>query len=150
VHRFAWQVHLPAVPSHCVCTYVCICVYVCIDVCIHVYTHVYIHICVYTHVHTRFIYINFPHKAILENSYFFFQVQLQQPTNDYSVFSLSETKYAHIPVSWKNSLISLVTLACARLTSKNDAATGSFCTHLLGELDCRGEETPSPELVLLI
>jgi hypothetical protein len=35
-------------------------------------------------------------------------------------------------------------------TSKNDAATGSFCTRLLGELDCRGEETPSPELVLLI
>jgi hypothetical protein len=35
-------------------------------------------------------------------------------------------------------------------TSKNDAATGTFCTHLLGELDCRGEETLSPELVLLI
>jgi hypothetical protein len=35
-------------------------------------------------------------------------------------------------------------------TSKNDAATGSFCTRLLGELDCRGEKTPSPELVLLI
>jgi hypothetical protein len=35
-------------------------------------------------------------------------------------------------------------------TSKNDAATGSFCTCLLGELDCRGEKTPSPELVLLI
>jgi hypothetical protein len=35
-------------------------------------------------------------------------------------------------------------------TSKNDAATGSFCTCLLGELDCRGEETPSPELVLVI
>ena len=29
-------------------------------------------------------------------------------------------------------------------TSKNDAATGSFCTRLLGELDCRGEETPKP------
>jgi hypothetical protein len=42
------------------------------------------------------------------------------------------------------------TLVFARLASKNDAATGSFCTRLLGELDCRGEETPSPELVLLI
>jgi hypothetical protein len=41
-------------------------------------------------------------------------------------------------------------LARAQLGSKNDAATGSFCTHLLPELDCRGEETPSPELVLLI
>jgi hypothetical protein len=40
--------------------------------------------------------------------------------------------------------------ACPVLASKNDAATGSFCTRLLGELDCRGEETPSPELVLLI
>jgi hypothetical protein len=29
-------------------------------------------------------------------------------------------------------------------TSKNDAAAGSFCTCLLGELDCRGEETPEP------
>jgi hypothetical protein len=42
------------------------------------------------------------------------------------------------------------TLACAQLARKNDAATGSFCTRLLGELDCRGEVTPSPELVLLI
>ena len=41
-------------------------------------------------------------------------------------------------------------LARTRLASKNDAATGSFCTRLLGELDCRGEETPSPELVLLM
>ena len=41
-------------------------------------------------------------------------------------------------------------LARARLASSNDAATGSFCTCLLGELDCRGEETPSPELVLLL
>jgi hypothetical protein len=41
-------------------------------------------------------------------------------------------------------------LASARLASKNEAATGSFCTRLLGELDCRGEETPSPELVLII
>jgi hypothetical protein len=32
----------------------------------------------------------------------------------------------------------------ARLASKKDATTGSFCTHLLGELDCRGEKTPSP------
>jgi hypothetical protein len=39
-------------------------------------------------------------------------------------------------------------LACAGLASSNDAATGSFCTRLLGELDCRGEE--SPELVLLL
>ena len=29
-------------------------------------------------------------------------------------------------------------------TSKADATTGSFCTCLLGELDCRGEKTPSP------
>jgi hypothetical protein len=42
------------------------------------------------------------------------------------------------------------TLARAGLASSNDAATGSFCTRLLGELDCRGEETPSQELVLLI
>ena len=41
-------------------------------------------------------------------------------------------------------------LARARLARKNDTATGSFRTGLLGELDCRGEETPSPELVLLI
>jgi hypothetical protein len=41
-------------------------------------------------------------------------------------------------------------LACARLARKNNAATGSFCTRLLGELDCRGEKTPSPELVLLL
>jgi hypothetical protein len=41
-------------------------------------------------------------------------------------------------------------LACAGLASSNDAATGSFCTRLLGELDCRGEEILSPELVLLI
>jgi hypothetical protein len=36
------------------------------------------------------------------------------------------------------------------LTSKNNAATGSFRTRLLGELDCRDEVTLSPELVLLI
>jgi hypothetical protein len=41
-------------------------------------------------------------------------------------------------------------LARAGLASSNDTATGSFCTSLLGELDCSGEETPSPELVLLI
>ena len=41
-------------------------------------------------------------------------------------------------------------LARVRLASKNDAATGSFCTHLLGEFDCRGKETLSPELVPLI
>jgi hypothetical protein len=41
-------------------------------------------------------------------------------------------------------------LAHAGLASSNDTATGSFCTRLLGELDCRREETPSPELVLLI
>jgi hypothetical protein len=35
-------------------------------------------------------------------------------------------------------------LARVQLASKNDAATGSFCTRLLGELDCRGEETPEP------
>jgi hypothetical protein len=40
-------------------------------------------------------------------------------------------------------------LARARLARKNDAATGSFCTRLLRELDCRGEKTLSPELVLL-
>ena len=41
-------------------------------------------------------------------------------------------------------------LARARLARKKDAATGSFCTRLLGELDCRGKKTPSPELVLLL
>ena len=36
------------------------------------------------------------------------------------------------------------TTSCAtQLASKNDAATGSFCTRLLGELDCRGED-PKP------
>jgi hypothetical protein len=44
----------------------------------------------------------------------------------------------------------MTSLARTGLASSNDAATGSFCTRLLGELDCRGEETPSPELVLLI
>jgi hypothetical protein len=43
-----------------------------------------------------------------------------------------------------------VGLVHAGLASSNDTATGSFRTRLLGELDCRGEETPSPELVLLI
>jgi hypothetical protein len=45
-----------------------------------------------------------------------------------------------------------IALSCGRLASKNknNATTGSFCTRLLGELDCRGGETPSPELVLLI
>jgi hypothetical protein len=28
--------------------------------------------------------------------------------------------------------------------SKKDATTGSFCTGLLGELNCRGEKPPSP------
>jgi hypothetical protein len=51
---------------------------------------------------------------------------------------------------WKGLPCSLIGLACAGLASSNDAATESFCTRLLGELDCRGEETPSPELVLLI
>jgi hypothetical protein len=41
-------------------------------------------------------------------------------------------------------------LVRARLARKNDAATESFCTRLLGELDCRGEKTSSPELVLLL
>ena len=44
----------------------------------------------------------------------------------------------------------LLILAHAPLARKNDAATGSFCTCLLGELDCRGEKTSSPELVLLL
>jgi hypothetical protein len=44
----------------------------------------------------------------------------------------------------------LLVLRGARLARKNDAATGSFCTRLLGELDCRGEKTPSPALVLLL
>jgi hypothetical protein len=48
---------------------------------------------------------------------------------------------------WSSLTLSLVR---AGLASSNDAAIGFFCTHLLGELDCRGEETPSPELVLLI
>ena len=34
----------------------------------------------------------------------------------------------------------------AQLSCKKDATTGSFCTRLLGELDCRGEKTPNPEL----
>ena len=34
-----------------------------------------------------------------------------------------------------------VGLARAQLARKNNAATGSFCTRLLGELDCRGEKT---------
>ena len=42
------------------------------------------------------------------------------------------------------------TLERARLARKNDATTGSFCTRLLGELECRGEKTSSPELVLLL
>jgi hypothetical protein len=42
----------------------------------------------------------------------------------------------------------LSTTASARLASKKDATTGSFCARLLGELDCRGEETLSPELAL--
>jgi hypothetical protein len=41
-------------------------------------------------------------------------------------------------------------LVRAQLARKNDAATGSLCTRLLGELDCRGEKTSSPELVLLL
>jgi hypothetical protein len=41
-------------------------------------------------------------------------------------------------------------IVSAGLASKADATTGSFCTRLLGELECRGEKTPSPELVLLI
>jgi hypothetical protein len=49
-----------------------------------------------------------------------------------------------------NSTHLLRTLARARLARKNDTATGSFCTRLLGELDCRGEKTSSPELVLLL
>jgi hypothetical protein len=44
----------------------------------------------------------------------------------------------------------LMDLARALTHQQEHAATGSFCTRLLGELDCRGEETPSPELVLLI
>jgi hypothetical protein len=31
-----------------------------------------------------------------------------------------------------------------RLASKADATPGSFCTRLLGELDCRGEKDPKP------
>jgi hypothetical protein len=57
--------------------------------------------------------------------------------------------------SWGgNNLFQLTTVHHERkvralLARKNDAATGSFCTCLLGELDCRGEKTLSPELVLL-
>jgi hypothetical protein len=47
-------------------------------------------------------------------------------------------------------LIIRIHLVRAGLASSNDAATGSFCTRLFGELDCRGEETLSLELVLLI
>jgi hypothetical protein len=47
-------------------------------------------------------------------------------------------------------LITILYSCEARLASKADATPGSFCTCLLEELDCRGEKTPSPELVLLI
>jgi hypothetical protein len=38
----------------------------------------------------------------------------------------------------------------APLASKKDATTGSFCTRLLGELDCEGDRPPAPEIALLI
>jgi hypothetical protein len=44
----------------------------------------------------------------------------------------------------------LLHIIIAGMASNNDAATGSFCTRLLGELDCRGKETLIPELVLLM
>jgi hypothetical protein len=44
----------------------------------------------------------------------------------------------------------LFLLVSTQLASKAEATPGSFCTRLLGELDCRGEKTSSPELVLLI
>jgi hypothetical protein len=43
--------------------------------------------------------------------------------------------------------IQLRTLVSARLASKADTTTGSFCTRLLGELDCRGKKTPTPRTV---
>jgi hypothetical protein len=67
-----------------------------------------------------------------------------------SIWSLREgleSHQSHVPVQ----LLALyLPLARAQLARKNDAATGSFCTRLLGELDCRGEKTSSPELVLLL
>jgi hypothetical protein len=57
---------------------------------------------------------------------------------------------AEIPNKEEQEPIETIPLARTGLASSNDAATGSFCTCLLGELDCRGEETPSPELVLLL
>ena len=53
-------------------------------------------------------------------------------------------------VEFLSRTLKIIALVRIRHASKNDAATGSFCTPLLGELDCRGEETPSPELMLLI
>jgi hypothetical protein len=68
--------------------------------------------------------------------------------------SSSQTFFNPGPVYTISNLLSTFLpkglLARARLARKNDAATGSFCTRLLGELDCRGEKTLSPELVLLI
>jgi hypothetical protein len=36
-------------------------------------------------------------------------------------------------------------LLCAPWPASKNAATRSFCTRLLGELDCRGEETPQAQ-----
>jgi hypothetical protein len=38
----------------------------------------------------------------------------------------------------------MLSLVSARLANKADATTGSFCTRLLGELDCRGKKDPEP------
>jgi hypothetical protein len=57
-----------------------------------------------------------------------------------------------VSIGQKNLLIAVrdYVLRALDSTSKNDAATGSFCTRLFGELDCRGEKTFCPELVLLL
>jgi hypothetical protein len=66
------------------------------------------------------------------------------------VYSKTEFRPSCLHNKHVDSQVTSTALARARLARKNDAATGSFCTRLLGELDCRGEKTPSPELVLLL
>jgi hypothetical protein len=62
----------------------------------------------------------------------------------------SSTSYSPACSGPKIYLLLYLSLVRARLARKNDAAIGSFCTRLLGELDFRSEKTLSPELVLLI
>jgi hypothetical protein len=50
-----------------------------------------------------------------------------------------------LSICWRWCLQVPSILCAPWLASKNDTATGSFCTHLLGELDCRGKETPQAQ-----